>query len=78
MPPPSTTRHARDLLAAWVTDYNTERAHSAPGYQSPAGFALHLTTAIARPVARDESSARRTIAQPAPTGLNDPRAPATG
>ena len=30
-----------------------------------------LTTAIARPAARDESSARRAIAQPAPTGVND-------
>jgi putative transposase len=58
--------HARDLIAAWVTDYNTERPHSALGYQTPAGFALHLTTAIARPAARDESSARRAIAQPAP------------
>jgi putative transposase len=55
--------HARDLIAAWVTDYNTERPHSALGYQTPAGFAQHLTTAIARPAARDESSARRAIAR---------------
>jgi hypothetical protein len=47
--------HARDLIADWVTDYNTERPQSALGYQTPAGFALHLTTAIARPAARDES-----------------------
>ena len=67
--------HARDLIAAWVTDYNTARPHSALGYQTPAGFALHLTTAIARPAARDESSARRAIAQTAPTGVNDHRAP---
>ena len=67
--------HARDLIAAWVTDYNTERPHSALGYQTPAGFALHLTTAIARPAARDESSARRAIAQPAPIGVNNHRAP---
>ncbi|MCG6110728.1 MAG: transposase, partial [Paracoccus sp.] len=67
--------HARDLIAAWVTDYNTERPHSALGYQTPAGFALHLTTAIAHPAARDEGSARRPIAQPAPTGVNDHRAP---
>ncbi|NJS38159.1 MAG: IS3 family transposase, partial [Rhodobacteraceae bacterium] len=39
------------------------------------GFALHLTTAIARPAARDESSARRAIAQPAPNGVIDHRAP---
>ena len=67
--------HARELIAAWVTDYNTERPHSALGYQTPAGFALHLTTAITRPAARDESSARGAIAQPAPIGVNDQRTP---
>jgi putative transposase len=65
--------YARDLIA-WVADYNTARPHSALGYQTPAGFALHLTTAIARPAARDESSARPAIAQPTPTGANDQRA----
>ena len=65
--------HARALIAAQVTDYNTARAHSVLGYQTPAGFALHLTTAIARPAARDESSARRAIAQTAQTGVNDYR-----
>lgn len=67
--------HARDLITAWVTDYNTERPHSALGYQTPAGFALHLTTAIARPAAQYESSTRRAIAQPAPKGVNDHQAP---
>ena len=42
---------------------------------TPAGFALHLTTAIARPAARDESSARRAIAEPALIGVNGHRAP---
>ncbi|WP_197647603.1 integrase core domain-containing protein, partial [Tabrizicola soli] len=67
--------HARDLIAEWVTDYNTARPHSALGYQTPTGFALHLTTAIARPAARDDSSARRAIAQPTPTGVNQKPAP---
>lgn len=67
--------HARDLIAAWVADYNTARPHSALGYQTPAGFALHLNPAIARPAARDESSARRAIAQPTPIGVNDRQAP---
>jgi len=67
--------HARDLIAAWVTDYNTARPHSALGYQTPAGFARHLTTAIGRPAARDQGFARRAIAQPAPIGVNDHRAP---
>lgn len=67
--------NARKLMAAWVTDYNAARPHSALGYQTPAGFALHLTTATARPAARDEGSARRAIAQPTPTGVNHYRAP---
>ncbi len=41
--------HARELIADWVTGYNTARPHSALGYEIPAGFALHLTTAIDRP-----------------------------
>ena len=35
--------HARELMAAWGTDYNTARPHCALGYKTPAGFALHLT-----------------------------------
>ena len=62
--------HALDLIATWVTDYNTERPHSALGYQTPVGFAANLNPAIARPAARDESSARRAMAQPAPNGVN--------
>lgn len=67
--------HARELISAWVADYNTARPHSALGNQTPAGFTLHLTTAIASPAARNESSERRAIAQPAPTGVNDHRTP---
>ena len=67
--------HARELIADWVTDYNTERPHSALGDQTAAEFALHLTTAIARPAARLESSARRAIAQLPPKGVNNRQAP---
>lgn len=35
--------HARALMAAWGTHYNTGRPHYALGYKTPAGFALHLT-----------------------------------
>lgn len=45
------------------------------GYQTPADYARALTTATARPAARDESSARRAIAHPAPIGVNTNRAP---
>ena len=67
--------HARELIETRITDYNTERPHSALGYQTPAGFALHLATAITRPAAQHESSARRVIAQTAPKGVNEQRAP---
>ncbi|WP_323772210.1 IS3 family transposase [Antarctobacter sp.] len=67
--------HARVVISAWATDYNTERPHSALGYETPADYARTLTTAIARPAARDESSARRAIAQPAPIGVNNPWTP---
>ncbi len=69
--------HARDKIDAWVSDYNTTRPHSSLGYQTPAGFALNMINAIARPAAQDESSAPRAIAQPAPIGVNNQRAPVT-
>src|SRR3546814_15819755 len=31
--------HARETIAAWVDDYNTERPHSSLGYATPAAFA---------------------------------------
>ncbi len=35
--------HAREAVANWVHVYNTERPHSALGYQAPAVFAAQLT-----------------------------------
>lgn len=55
--------YARVVIADRAADYNTERPHSAPDHQTPPDYALTLTTAIARPAARDESSTRRAIAQ---------------
>lgn len=54
-----------------------QSAPSAPAldYQPPADYARTLTTAIARPTARDDTSARRAIAHPTPIGLNTHRAP---
>ncbi|MHB8285818.1 MAG: IS3 family transposase [Caulobacteraceae bacterium] len=60
--------HARQKLAAWAADYNTERPHSAIGYQTPAAYAAHLN-ATRRPAAQLESSARRPVAHPAPDGV---------
>ena len=37
-----TVRQAREPLARWVDDYNTERPHSSLGYATPAAFAAEL------------------------------------
>jgi putative transposase len=34
---------ARQVIAAWVGDYNTARPHSSLGYRTPAAYANHLT-----------------------------------
>ena len=70
--------HHHDLfdIYDWGVDCSTERSHSVLYYHStPVVYARTLTAAIARPAARDESSAHRAIAKPAPTGVNTSRAP---
>lgn len=49
--------HARQKLAAWAQDYNTNRPHSSIGYQTPAAHASRLT------------AAERHVAYPAPKGV---------
>ena len=60
--------HAREELAAWVADYNTERPHSALSYQTPAAYAAGLVpppaTATGQPAAIDEVSAIWPVALP--------------
>ena len=34
--------HTRQLIGAWVADYNTARPHSALGYQTPVAYAEQL------------------------------------
>jgi len=34
---------ARNLIGAWITDYNTSRPHSSLGYKTPAAYAGTLT-----------------------------------
>ena len=58
--------HTRAVIPVWAADYNTERPHSALDYRIPPAYARTLNHAIAHPAARDESSVRRAIAQPAP------------
>ena len=60
--------HARQKLAAWAADYNTQRPHSSIGYQTPAAYAAHLN-ATGRPAAQSEGSAGRPVAHPAPMGV---------
>jgi putative transposase len=34
--------HSRQLIGAWVVDYNTARPHSSLGYKTPVAYAEHL------------------------------------
>jgi putative transposase len=38
-------RHAREVIAAWRQEYNSERPHSALGYLTPDRFAASFLTA---------------------------------
>ena len=63
--------HARQKLAAWAADYNTNRPHSAIGYQTPAAYAAHLN-ATGRPAAQCGSSTARPVAPTVPNGVTNP------
>lgn len=65
--------HARAVIRTWAADFNETRPHSALGYQTPKAFAERLTTAIDTRAAPHESSARMSIAQPAPIGVSTQR-----
>ena len=65
--------HARAVIRTWAADFNETRPHSALGYQTPKAFAERLTTAIDTRAAPNESSARMSIAQPAPIGVSTKR-----
>ena len=56
---------ARAKIAAWVTDFNTARPHSAPGYLTPAAYAANFTATGDR--LRNPDQLRRSpVATPAP------------
>jgi transposase InsO family protein len=67
--------HARAAIAEWVEDFNTERPHSALGYQTPAAYASTLITATDRSAALWGNSAQRSLAHTAPLGVTNHRAP---
>ncbi|MCB1357410.1 MAG: integrase core domain-containing protein [Maritimibacter sp.] len=56
--------HARQAVARWTHIYNTERPHSALGYQAPAVFAAQLT-AMGDQLRAVEPLRRSPIAPPA-------------
>ena len=62
--------HARVTLAAWRTDYNTERPHSRLGWQTPAEFARTFTPQRGLTLRNPQSSAPAPVAQPARMGKN--------
>ena len=61
--------HSRQLVGAWVADYNTARPHSSLGYRTPAAYADHLT-ATDHHAALPASSALWPVAHTAPKGVS--------
>jgi putative transposase len=61
--------HARQVIGAWIADYNTTRPHSSLAYRTPAAYAAHLTATGPR-AALPEGSARWPVDQPAPKGVS--------
>jgi putative transposase len=59
----------RQIIAAWVADYNTTRPHSSLGYRTPAAYAGHLT-ATGHRAALNDGSARCPVAHTAPKGVS--------
>jgi putative transposase len=66
--------HARQVIAEWVTDYNTGRPHSSLAYRTPAAFAAQLT-ATGHHAALPDGSACRPVALPAPNGVSNAETP---
>lgn len=60
---------ARQLISAWVLDYNTARPHSSLGYKTPAVYAGHLT-ATGHHAALCEGSARCPVAHTTSKGVS--------
>ncbi|EIZ78306.1 hypothetical protein WSK_3051 [Novosphingobium sp. Rr 2-17] len=51
--------HAREKIAAWTDDYNTERSYSSLGYATPAALAAQ---AIAQPALMRDNEGKTLIA----------------
>jgi len=64
---------ARDIVARWADDYNTERPHSSLGYATPAAFAAGFAPQGAAPLRVAGSYAPQPLASPALARNNNPR-----
>jgi transposase InsO family protein len=62
--------HARELIAFWVEDYNTQRPDSSLGYQTPKAFSNALRTARDHHAALRTGSARWPLAPVAPSSVS--------
>ena len=65
--------HARVTLAAWRTDYNTERPLSSLGWQTPAAFAQTFTPQRGLTLRNPQSSRPTPVAHPAQKGKTQTR-----
>jgi len=68
-----TLGQARDDVAGWIEDYNTERPHSSLGYATPAAFAAGIAMQEAAPLRVAGSYAPQPIAPPAQLRHNNTR-----
>ena len=68
-----TLGQARDIIADWIEDYNTERPHSSLGYATPAAFAAGFEQQGAAPLRVAGSYAPQPLAPRALTRNNNPR-----
>ena len=67
-----TLGQARDEVAGWVEDYNTERPHSSLGYATPAAFAAGFAKQEAAPLRVAGNYAPQPLAPPAQPRNNNP------
>ncbi|MGR3662193.1 MAG: integrase core domain-containing protein [Paracoccaceae bacterium] len=58
------------VIRDWAHDYNTNRPHSALGYETPKAFAESLNSATDCHAAPHESSAQPSVANPVPKGVS--------
>jgi len=66
--------HARIVIRDWAHDYNTNRPHSALGYETPEAFAKRLITATGCHATPYENFAQQPVAKPAPNGVSTRKA----